>query len=72
MKTETQADKILRYMDAHKDGITALDALDLCGCMRLAARIADLRARGFVIESRPVKGANYCKYVLVKEERGQC
>ncbi len=69
MKIESQADAILHYMGTHKKGITPIDALELCGCFRLSARIWDLRHKGFVIESRPVKGHQYCRYVLMKEER---
>ena len=69
MKIESQADTILKYMETHKKGITPIDALELCGCFRLSARIWDLRHKGFVIESRPVKGHQYCRYVLLKEER---
>lgn len=69
MKIESQADAILRYMETHKKGITPIDALELCGCFRLSARIWDLRHKGFTIESRPVKGHQYCRYVLMKEER---
>lgn len=56
MKIDSQCDAILRYMETHKQGITPIDALDLCGCFRLSARIWDLRHRGFLIERRPVKG----------------
>ncbi len=66
---ETQANAILRYMQTHKRGITPLDALNICGCLRLSARIWDLRAKGFVIETKPVKGKQYARYVLKKEER---
>lgn len=69
-KIESQCDAILDYMQTHKQGITPIDALGLCGCFRLSARIWDLRHKGFVIESRPVRGQNYCRYVLLKEERG--
>lgn len=69
-KLDSQCDAILDYMLTHKQGITAIDALGLCGCFRLSARIWDLRHKGFVIESRPVRGQNYCRYVLLKEERG--
>ena len=69
MKIESQADAILKYMETHKKGITPIDALELCGCFRLSARIWDLRHKGFVFESRPVKGHQYCRYVLLKEER---
>lgn len=68
-KTESQCSQILDYLMKHENGMTAYDALYHFHCMRLAARIADLRARGFVIETEPVQGANYCRYKLVKETR---
>lgn len=66
---ESQAAAILRYMQEHKRGITPLDALNNFGCLRLSARIWDLRAKGFEIETKPVKGKQYVRYVLIKEER---
>ena len=44
----TQANAILAYMQAG-NGITPIEALDLCGCFRLSARIADLKHRGYDI-----------------------
>ena len=41
---KTQADRILSYLKTH-ESITGLEALNLFGCMRLPARIADLRKR---------------------------
>ena len=39
-------------LDALKRGpVTAMDALDGCGCFRLAARINDLRQAGHDIET---------------------
>lgn len=38
--------------------ITPLDALKGCGCMRLAARINDLRAGGFKIKTEKVSKGN--------------
>jgi hypothetical protein len=35
--------------------VTALIALQVCGCLRLAARISDLRRDGHLIISRKVK-----------------
>ncbi len=35
--------------------LTALDALKECGCLRLAARIGELRALGYPIESKIVQ-----------------
>ena len=52
----TQAEKILQYM---KDcgSITQLEAAEF-GCMRLAARIADLREDGVKIKREMVKRKN--------------
>ena len=68
-KTTSQCAAILKYLEKHPQGLTACDALMYFGCMRLAARISDLRAKGYVIESVPVHGENYCRYRLVKETR---
>ena len=49
--------------------ITALDALRLYGCMRLAARVYDLRDRGHdvVARTRHLKnGKKVAEYVLIK------
>lgn len=53
----TQAQKILRDLKRGKR-ITPLDALKNYGCMRLAARIYDLKFAGHKIKERmkPVKG----------------
>ncbi len=46
---QTQSQWILAKL---KQGpVTAMDALDGCGCFRLAARIADLRQAGYYIET---------------------
>ena len=50
----TQCEKILRYMELH-GSITARQALNECGCMRLAARIHDLREQGHDIHMELVK-----------------
>ncbi len=41
----TQTEKILEFMRAN-GSITPMDALSEFGCMRLAARIADIRSSG--------------------------
>lgn len=46
----SQADRILEHMLAGY-AITPLEALKLFGCNRLAARIADIKARGYIIYS---------------------
>ncbi|WP_100137869.1 helix-turn-helix domain-containing protein [Snodgrassella alvi] len=64
----TQTSQILEYL---KDGnsITPLDALRKFGCMRLGARIYDLRQDGHVINTRMVKDEKsrrrYARYSLV-------
>lgn len=68
LKINSQCSQILGYLEKHEQGITPYDALYFFGCMRLAARISDLRARGYVIETVPVQGASYCRYRLLKEE----
>lgn len=54
---EKQTDKILRHMRLH-GSITPIDALQSYGCMRLAARIADLRSQGITITSKVETGLN--------------
>ena len=39
----TQCEKILKYMQTHKRGITPLQAMEKFGCMRLSGRIHDLK-----------------------------
>lgn len=45
----TQNEMILKHLKTHKRGLTAMQALDKFGCMRLASRISDLRKIGYVI-----------------------
>ena len=52
-----QTDKILMYMQTEGE-ITPLDALREFNCMRLAARISDLRKAGHKIGRRIEKGTN--------------
>lgn len=53
----TQCDRILRHLKDY-GSITALEAVSEYGCMRLAARIADLKGRGYRISSTITKGKN--------------
>ena len=46
----SQTDAIRAHLESGQD-LTPLDALDLYGCFRLAARIDDLRAEGLDIET---------------------
>ena len=55
MKTiQTQENAILRYMQ-DGNGITPMDALRLCGCFRLSARIADIKKKCYSIVTEKVK-----------------
>lgn len=48
--SRSQTDLILEWMLAG-NAITPLEALSMCGCSRLAARIADIRAKGYLVYS---------------------
>lgn len=68
----TQNQKILRYMKQY-GSITPLDALQEFGCMRLAARISDLRRMGVRIKARTTASVNqygevvhFARYTLEK------
>lgn len=67
----SQNQKILTYLKKHPKGITPLEALNLCGCLRLSARIFDLKEAGNniytsweekVTEEGTVK--RYARYIL--------
>ena len=63
-KLETQNRNILMHLIG-KDSITSLEALDLYGSLRLAARIFDLRKAGHTISSTPhitTSGKRVAKY----------
>ena len=47
----SQAGLILKHLQSGAT-LTALDALDLFGCNRLAARVADLKGKGHNVKSR--------------------
>lgn len=54
---QSQCDAILQHLkQGHK--ITPIDALNLFGCFRLGARLADLKKRGYAIISERVKVAS--------------
>jgi hypothetical protein len=63
---------ILQMLRDSPDGITSMDALRECGCFRLAARIADLRAEGHDISSEMVtvpSGKRVARYRLENQAR---
>ena len=62
----SQTLQILNHLK--KSPITPLDALSNYGCMRLAARINDLRFQGYLIETdmKERDGKRFASYRLVK------
>ena len=60
-----QASQILNHIKTH-GAINPLMALERYGCMRLAARVSDLRQRGHKIETRMRKANDkvYAEYYL--------
>lgn len=64
MKPQTR-DILALLRERGGEGVTAIDALAIVGSFRLAARIAELRAEGYRIESRRVPGQAFDRYVLV-------
>ena len=64
-KTLSQCDRILTHLQSGKT-INPLQALDLYGCLRLGARIYDLKQSGFDIDSRLVheNGVQYAEYSM--------
>jgi len=61
----TQTHRILEHMK-RGNGITGLEALDLYGCFRLPARIADIKAMGYKVASNMVtiNGKRIARYTL--------
>jgi hypothetical protein len=67
MKPQTRA--ILTLLEQHPEGITPLDALDEVGSFRLGARIWELKADGYDIETelaRTPNGKRIARYRLRK------
>jgi len=54
---KTQIERISEYMDWFGH-ITPLEAMKDLGCMRLAARICDMKRMGYKIKSERVKDKN--------------
>jgi len=61
----SQTEQIRRHILKH-NSITPLEALRKYGCMRLAARIRDLRKDGFSVQTAIVTRGDrrYAKYVM--------
>jgi hypothetical protein len=62
---ESQNAKILKHLKSGRS-ITAIEALELYGCFRLAARIANIEKKGFIIDSKYETrgGKTYSRYTL--------
>jgi hypothetical protein len=62
---EAQTTQILNALN-HGETLTAMSALNRFGCLRLAARVNDLRNRGVNINSRTRKfrGKRFAEYYL--------
>lgn len=70
----SQASDILAHLE-QRGSITAIEALELFGCFRLAARINDLRGDGHNILTTDVElpnGKHIAKYSLVKKGEQTC
>lgn len=71
----SQNDDVLALLREHPEGITPRDAMEAIGTMRLAARIAVLRAAGYGIGSEMVKvpgrsgPIHVARYFLLEPER---
>lgn len=68
-KANSQNEAVLRYLEAGR-GITPRQAYELCGTMRLARCIHDLRTAGHHIETELVElnGRRFARYWLLEEE----
>ena len=67
-----QENMILEYLKTHR-GITQAEAFDAFGCSRLGARMYDLKARGFKVETILEDGVNrfgrptrYARYFVTR------
>ena len=66
-KDKSQKDMCLDYLERY-DTITPLEALTAFGCLRLGARISDLRKAGYDIKTEiNPNGKRYAIYHLVRE-----
>ena len=57
MHIPTQNEAIIEYLHKH-ESITAMDAVKELGCMRLSARIDDLKRRGYKFINEPITVIN--------------
>jgi hypothetical protein len=68
VKPQTAA--TLQLLRERPTGVTAIDALSTVGSFRLAARIAELKAAGYVIRAETIRtptGKRIARYVLEEQ-----
>lgn len=66
----TQSNDILTYLKSGRS-LTPLEALDRFGCLRLGARIWDLKQEGYEIRSEQVEfNGKYVAQYSLKEHQG--
>lgn len=69
----TQKDRVLQVLrERGAAGLTALEALETCGTMRLAAYVRFLKDDGFDITSETIEvsnGKHVAKYTLVADQQ---
>jgi len=53
MTNQSQTKQIIEHLEQHQS-ITALEALNRFGCLRLAARVSDIRKEGYNVQSQRV------------------
>ena len=51
INTRSQCGKLLKYLKTHKRVITTYQAFEVLGIHRISARIADLREKGYQIDT---------------------
>ena len=49
--TNSQCNRLLKNLKSHKRGITTYQATSILGIYRISARVADLRERGYKIDT---------------------
>lgn len=58
IKKPTQAQRVYKFMQTHKNGITTLQAINYCGCLDLQGRIRDLKEQGIRIKDEYIHVIN--------------
>ncbi len=49
--TNSQCNRLLKYLKSHKRGITTYQAPNILGIYRISARVSDLKRRGYKIDT---------------------